>query len=408
MLLAIGLFALGLLIGWLFASRKVHELKIKVALAQESHQRLTETFKALSSDALERNNRSFLTLAQASLEKFQEGAKGDLEKRQHSIEQLITPVKETLGRLDLGMRQLEKERKTDHETFQQQMRSMMETEKLLRHETASLVKALRSPITRGRWGEIQLRRVVELAGMLSHCDFYEQSFDTQEDVRLRPDLIVRLPGGRQIIIDAKTPLEAYLDATTAQNEVERETKLRDHARQVRAQVTLLSRKSYWERFQPTPEFVVLFLPAETFFSAALEYDPSLIEAGAEQNVIIATPTTLIALLRSVAYGWKQENLSRHAEVVSDLGHDLYKRIVDMAGHWSKMGRGLSSAVEAYNKAVGTLETRVLSSARKFKDLGAASHNLDHEPLEVIEKSPRELQSPEMAVTTTESIEEQPS
>lgn len=367
----------------------------KLALVLESHENLKQSFKALSADALQQNNRSFLDLAKTALEKFQEGAKEDLGRRQQSISEMLTPVKESLGKLDIGMRQLEKERKGEHESMQQQIRSLLETEKQLRTETAGLVKALRAPITRGRWGEIQLRRVVELAGMLNHCDFYEQAQEMNEDARLRPDLIVRLPGGRQVIIDAKTPLEAYLDAVQTSDEGVRESKLKDHARQVRAHVMSLSKKAYWERFQPTPEFVVLFLPSETFFSAALEQDPSLIEMGVGENVIIATPTTLIALLRAVAYGWKQENLSRHAEQVSELGHELYKRMIDMSSHWSKMGRSLSGAVEAYNKAVGSLETRVLTTARKFKDLGAASTSLELDPLEVVERIPRLLQAPEM-------------
>ncbi len=364
----------------------------KLTLVEE---KLTEAFKVLSADALEQNNRRFLDLAKVSLEKFQEGARGDLERRQQSIADLVTPVKETLHKLDQGMRQLEKESKGDREALKTQVRSLLETETHLRQETANLVKALRTPLIRGRWGEIQLRRVVELAGMLNHCDFYEQELEVNEEVRLRPDLIVRLPGGRQVIVDAKTPLEAYLDSVQTQDESVRVSRLKDHARLVRSHVQSLSKKAYWERFQPTPEFVILFLPSEAFFSAALEYDPSLIEAGVDHNVILATPTTLIVLLRAIAYGWKQESLSRHAQEVSDLGHELYKRIADMGSHWSKMGRSLTSAVEAYNKAVGSLETRVLVTARKFKDLGAASSVLEAEGIEVVEKIPRLIQAPDM-------------
>jgi DNA recombination protein RmuC len=367
----------------------------KLQLVQSAHEKLNETFKALSLDALERNNRSFLDLAQATLAKFQEGAKGDLEKRQQSISELVSPVKEALGKLDQGIRQLEKERKGDHESLQQQVRSLLETEKHLRTETASLVKALRAPITRGRWGEIQLKRVVELAGMLNHCDFHEQQHHVADDVRFRPDLVVHLPGGKQVVVDAKTPLDAYLEAIQAEDDVVKELKLKDHSRQVRAHVMALSRKSYWEQFQPTPEFVILFLPSDTFFSAALEYDPSLIEVGVDQGVILATPSTLIALLRTVAYGWKQENLSRHVQQVSELGQDLYKRIVDMASHWTKMGRSLSTAVEHYNKAVGSLEARVLVTARKFRDFGAAPATAELDPIEVVERLPRLLQAPEM-------------
>jgi len=365
-------------------------LEEKVAFAKKSHEELKEAFKALSHDALEKNNRTFLDLARTSLEKFQEGAKTDLEKRQHSIDQLVKPVKETLGQLHDGLQKLEKERKTDHVSLKSQVHSLLESKKELSKETANLVKALRTPIARGRWGEIQLRRVVEMAGMLNQCDFYEQS--TEANAFLRPDLIVKLPGGRQVIIDAKVPLESYLDAMQTEEDAVREAKLKDHARLVRSHVAALSKKAYHQHFSPTPEFVVLFLPSETFFSAALQYDPNLIEMGADQGVIIATPTTLIALLRAVAYGWKQENLSLHAEQVSQLGHELYKRIVDMSEHFSKMGRSLSSAVEAYNRGVGSLESRVLVSARKFKELGAAASKLELEPVEVVEKSPRKLEN----------------
>ena len=402
-LLGIALFLLGY---WLWQkNRKVAALEgllrqKEQQLLQQAQERLENTFKALSADALERNNRSFLELAKATLEKYQEGAKGDLDKKQQAIQELIAPVKETLGKLDVGMRQLEKERKGDQESLKEQVRALLENEKALRLETSNLVKALRAPITRGRWGEIQLRRVVELAGMLNHCDFFEQQEDRDDEGRQRPDLLVRLPGARQVVVDAKVPLEAYLDAIQAQDEPHRIAKLKEHARQVRSHVFSLGKKAYWERFQPTPEFVILFLPSETFFSAALEYDPSLIEVGAETGVILATPTTLIALLRTVAYGWKQENLSQHAQKVSELGHELYKRLLDMGQHWTKMGRSLSSAVEAYNKAVGSLESRVLPTARKFKDLGAASTNLDIEPVELVERIPRALQAPELIDSPT--------
>ncbi|NGX39256.1 MAG: DNA recombination protein RmuC [Chlamydiae bacterium] len=367
-------------------------LNEKLEFAQKNQEELKESFKALSYDALEKNNQSFLNLAKASLEKFQEGAKGDLEKRQESISQLFKPVKETLNKLDDGLRQLEKERKDDHSVLKTQVSSLMEAKKELAKETGNLVKALRTPLARGRWGEIQLRRVVELAGMLNQCDFFEQTSQrTADDNTLRPDLIVKLPGGRQVIIDAKVPLESYLDGVQSETEEIREAKYRDHARLVRKHVAALGKKSYHQHFSPTPEFVVLFLPSESFFSAALQFDPTLIEAGVDQGVIIATPTTLIALLRAVAYGWKQESLSLHAKTVSDLGHELYKRIADMSDHFSKMGRSLSSTVEAYNRGVGSLETRVLVTARKFKELGAAASQLEIDPVEAVEKSPRQIE-----------------
>ena len=364
----------------------------KLLMLQQAEEQLKNAFHALSAEALEKNNRSFLDLAKTSLEKFQEGAKGDLDKRQTAIVEMLSPVKESLHKLDQGMRQIEKERKGDQESLKVQIHSLFENEKVLKQETSNLVKALRSPLTRGRWGEIQLKRVVELAGMLNHCDFFEQQQEIGDSGRLRPDLIVRLPGGRQVIIDAKVPLEAYLEAIHSEDEIVRMQRFKDHARQVRAHIYALGKKAYWEHFQPTPEFVILFLPAETFFSAALEHDPSLIEIGAEQNVILATPTTLIALLRAVSYGWKQENLTRQVEKLHDLGQELYKRLADMNSHFSKMGKSLASAVENYNKGIGSLETRVLVTARKFKEMDVMPSQIEIEEVESIEKIPRELQS----------------
>ncbi len=373
----------------LLTSQMVTEEKLRVLLQAE--EQLKNAFHVLSSEALERNNRSFLELAKTSLESISQGAKGDLDKRSQAIAELLGPVKESLLKLDSGIRQIEKERKGDQESLKEQVKSLCENEKQLKKETSNLVKALRSPLARGRWGEIQLRRVVELAGMLNQCDFFEQQQEINEDTRLRPDLIVRLPGGRQVIVDSKVPLEAYLEAIHSEDEEVKGQRFKDHARQVKAHVTALGKKAYWEHFQPTPEFVVLFLPAETFFSAALEYDPSLIEYGAEQNVILATPTTLIALLRAVAYGWRQESLNLQVETLHELGQDLYKRLGDMHSHFSKMGRALSAAVESYNKGIGSLESRVLVTARKFKDLGIASAQVEIEQIEPIEKITRELQ-----------------
>lgn len=367
----------------LFVAHRLQKWKLRALLAEEqlihakkSQEELKESFKALSQEALEKNTQNFFDLAKLSFEKLH----GTGEK---SILDAVKPVKETLTKLDEGLRLLEKERRGDHVSMKTQIDSLSK-------ETFNLTKALRTPHVRGRWGEIQLRRVVEMAGMVDQCDFFEQQTDKESGI-LRPDLIVKLPGGRQVIIDAKVPLEAYLDSLQTDDERIREEKLKEHARLIRNHLQALSKKSYHHHFSPTPEFVVLFLPAETFFSAALQVDPTLIEVGVDQGVILATPTTLIALLRAVAYGWKQENLSEHAERVSELGHELYKRIVDMTGHFSKMGRGLSTAVDSYNKAIGSLETRVLVSARKFKELGAAATQLDTEPLEQIEKIPREIE-----------------
>ena len=274
--------------------------------------------------------------------------------------------------------------------LKQQVESLLVTQAQLRLETGRLVTALRAPSVRGRWGEIQLRRVVEMAGMLDHCDFFTQQTVNGEEGRLRPDLLVRLPGEKTVIVDAKAPLEAYLKAMEAEDEAARRGFLRDHAAQVRAHMTALARKSYWEQFESAPEFVVLFLPGERFFSAALEHDPALIEAGVEQRIILATPTTLIALLRAVAYGWRQENLARNAAEISRLGRDLYKRIADLTGHWIKLGKSLDRSVQTYNEAVGSLESRVLPAARKFADLDAGMHGVEIEQVAPIEKTARAL------------------
>jgi DNA recombination protein RmuC len=367
-------------------------LGIKYASSQEkilfltnAQEKTMDSFRSLSFEALEKNSQSFLDLAKSTLEKYQEGAKAELEKRQISIIEAVAPVKEALTKIDSEMKSLEKERKGDQEALKEHLKLLVDSEKHLRMETSMLVKALRTPIGRGRWGEIQLKRVVELAGMIDHCDFYEQQSRDIGDAIIRPDLLIKLPGGRQVIVDAKVPLDAYLDASMTNDDEVKVARLKDHARQLRQHLSNLSKKSYWQHFQPSPELVILFLPSESIYSAALEYDPSLIELGIEQKVIMATPTTLIALLRAIAYGWKQESLSKHAEEVSLLGHELYKRLIDMTSHFSKMGKSLSAAVEAYNKGIGSLESRVLVSARKFRDLGAASSHVELEELNLIEK-----------------------
>lgn len=345
----------------------------KLQVLEEAKLKLAGAFDSLSKNALESNNKIFLDFARATLEKFQEGAKGELEQRQKAIGELVSPLKESLEKVDSKIQELENARGVAYATLTEQIKSLSTTEAQLRTETGNLVRALRTPQVRGRWGEVQLRRAVEMAGMIEYCDFVQQeSVETERGQQRRPDLIVKLPSRRLVVVDSKAPLLAYLEAVEEQNEAVRTEKLRTHARQVRDHLSGLSTKAYWDQFDDAPDFVVMFLPGEPFFSAALEHDPTLIEYGVEQRVLIATPTTLIALLRAIHYGWRQERIEQEAQEISKIGKELYDRLHTLSEHFLDLRAGLERAVGSYNKAVGSFEKRVFSQARRFKEKGAAT------------------------------------
>jgi DNA recombination protein RmuC len=363
---------------------------------RQQEQKLKDAFKSLAAEALSSNNQSFIALAEAAMKTQQEMAKGN-------IGALVTPVKDALTKVEQKIQDLEVARQGAYSGLLTQVQTLQESERLLRTETANLVSALRSPTVRGRWGEMQLKRVVEIAGMLDHCDFFEQVSTETEDGRLQPDMVICLPGNRKIVVDAKVPLSAFLEAIDAQDEEVRRAHMKDHARLLMDHVSKLKKKEYWNQFEHSPDFVVLFLPGETFFSAAQEQVPQLIEMGWEQRVVIATPSTLITLLRTAALGWRQEKLAQNAQEISDLGKQLYERMFTLTDHVRRLGKSLQTSVKTYNEAVGTLETRVLVSARKFRELGATSGGDEIEQLEPLEVMAREFQRLEYA---SDAIEEE--
>lgn len=375
------------------AERQAHSDRL--AIYQDAEERLRHAFEALSAQSLDANTKRFLDLAAAKFDVLKGDAQHDLKSRQDSITAVLDPMRSALDKVEKTLAEVEASRQQERGQLAAHLTGIAKTQQELEAETRRLVQALRAPQVRGRWGEIQLQRVVELAGMEEHCDFNLQQTIEGEASALRPDLIVTVPGGRTIVVDAKAPVMAYLEAIAAPDDDARDARLRDHAGQVKAHVTKLSGKAYWEHLPTTPDFVVLFLPGEAFFSAALQHDPTLLEYGVERRVFLASPLTLLALLRTVAYGWRQEKLAQHAEEISDLGRDLYERLCSMFDHLDNLRSRLDGAVQAHNAVIGSLESRVLPAARRFRDLGVRSAK-EVADLEPVDHLPRQLQAPERA------------
>lgn len=371
----------------------------RISDLEKAREKLAETFGSLSNSALKANSEEFLKLAQENLKQYQLQAQNELSQKEKSFENLVKPIKDTLEKTEQQIRQMEHERKQAHGALTQHLHSMLEAHQALQGETRNLVNALRRPEVRGQWGELTLKRLAELAGMVEHCDFYEQEHTTTEKGALRPDMIVRMPGKREIVVDVKTPLDAYISAVETTDTTQRAQFLQRHTRNVRERVKELSNKTYWAQFKESPDFVVLFIPGEQFLSAALDNDPDLLEFAMQQKVILATPTSLVALLRAIAYGWRQESLTANAEQIRQIGSELYHRLATFADHMGKIGKSLSSSILHFNKAVGSLDTRILPSAKKFTEMGISSEK-PIEPLTQIETNTRSVE------TTAEREEQQ--
>lgn len=372
----------GIAIGWLIAQlrsqRRVAQLETRLELEQQNAEgklaELETTFTSLSTKALHANNQSFIQLAEQTLKRLQAEAKGDLDQKGKAVEELIKPIKAALEKTEQQIHSIEKERKEAYGSLRQYLDTMTKTQEMLQSETRNLVQALRRPEVRGQWGELTLKRLVELAGMVHHCDFYEQ--ETSSEGNMRPDMIVRMPDRREIVVDAKTPLDAYLSAVEATDDNQRKRFMQQHASNVRKRVRELASKAYWNQFRDAPDFVILFIPGDQFLSTALEYDPQLLEDALQQQIVLTTPTSLVALLRAVAYGWRQETLAANADKVREVGVDLYRRLTVFADHLSKLGRSLDGAVGSFNKAVGSFEAKLMPGARKFTELGIEGNKLE--------------------------------
>lgn len=383
---------------------RMRSLEKQAALEQLNLQ-LKDTFNAMATAALNSNNEQFLRLAKESLGQFHIKAEGELEKREKAVENLVKPIRDALEKTEKQVERMESGRQQAHGALTKHLETMAESHRLLQSETRNLVQALRRPEVRGQWGELTLKRLAELAGMVEHCDFQQQASVQTDNGQQRPDMVVRMPDKREIIVDAKTPLDAYLSAVECIDDGERKSYLEQHARNVRARIRELSSKAYWQQFRHSPDFVVLFIPGDQFLSAALDVDHTLIEDALSQNVILATPTSFVALLRAVAYGWRQEVLAENAEVIREVGQDLYGRLATFAEHLSKLGRSLDNSVSAYNKAISSYDSRILPGAKKFTELGVTARK-DPPGLEPIERSARLVEVPVDTTGSHEQLAEQ--
>lgn len=398
-LLIIAALIAGLILGYVVAAlsqqRRNRALEIELAALKAraetvnaAREELEKTFKAVASDVLRNNNQSFIELATQNLGKFQSEARGELDKRQQAFSELVKPISETLKKTEAQIHEIEKERKEAYGNITRFLGSMNETQSQLQAETRNLVQALRRPEVRGQWGEMTLRRLAELAGMVNYCDFFEQDSRDSDNGRMRPDMIVRMPDKRELVVDAKTPLDAYLNAVAAKTDEERQQFLLQHARKVRERMRELASKAYWNQYKNSPDFVVMFVPGEQFLSAALDTDPQLMEDAFSNKVVMTTPTSLIALLRAVAFGWRQQSVAENAEKIRELGEELYKRLATFNEHLGRVGRALGQSVEHYNKAVGSLERQVMPSARRFPEMGIHEKKSLEEP-DKLEVMPRD-------------------